>query len=174
MRKLLLVLYSIILLVIALMFGMKSYYLTETNNYQSFWSNLYLNFVPEFIGAAVGILIPLIILAWFADKKLEKLAQPILELIAQLRADGRITELGARRSVVCAVKLISENNMKGKSISLCLTPREGECDVCTLKIENSDDNRCKFCGLKDKLWKFDEELKESLKKKPTSISTPAT
>jgi hypothetical protein len=160
MRKLLLPIYGIILLGIALVFGIKSYNLAilpNTTSQQSFRGNLYLNFVPEFLGAAFGVLVPLIIIAWVADKRLKKLSQPIMELIAQLRAEERITKEVARRSAICAVNIISEINVKKDKTSVSLKQREEKCDVCALPIEIRKDYRCKYCLLPDHVWKLEKK-----------------
>lgn len=154
MRKL--ILFTVIALFgVAPLLALWSYYLADENGRNTFWSNVLLNLVAEFLGFTLGILLPLIIAAWFAEDKIK----PIVQLIARLRSEKIITPLTARGCVMCAAKLISEEKLK-KDSSLSLLSKPDSCAVCSLTIDTRSDNRCQHCGLKDHVWKIEVESAE--------------
>lgn len=158
---------GIALIVLALILGGVLYWQFDLVGRGAFWSNILLNLIAELIGIAVGLILPLLLFAWIAGKMVEKAATPIAELIAQLRAEGRISEEAARRSVVCAVNLISEDHISLKSNNrFSLDFEKGKCDVCDLEIRIGEDKRCDFCGLKKHVW----EIKNKPIIRPTSSS----
>jgi hypothetical protein len=92
--------------------------LSGNKGWDEFSSDLLLHIVAEFLGIALGIAIPLMIASKLIDEKLNILARSIVELIAQLRIEKKISPQAARSYVKCAVKLISVDHLK-KDISLC-------------------------------------------------------
>jgi hypothetical protein len=159
MRKL--VIYGLIaVIVLALILGIVSFKLSGDNGDQVFWSNLLLNIVAELFGLALGILIPLIIVSKLAGQRLDRLARPLVELIAELRTHNAISATAARNCVICAVRLLSEDHLKQKSISLSIAYKKDNCEVCALRIDTLPDKRCEHCGLLDHVWKLKKETEK--------------
>src|ERR1051325_11086717 len=75
------------------------------DNLVSFFGNLLLNVVAEFLGLAVGGIFAALIAKRLAKKKLEELAPYLVRLIGQLRIGGTISKEAARDSVVCVYML---------------------------------------------------------------------
>jgi hypothetical protein len=149
--------YAVILLALA------SFILTILSFFRSpeeeagndFLSSLSLNIGAELIGVILGILTPLIVALWYAGKKFEEAATPLAELVAQLRADRKISKEAARRSMVCAVKLISQHHISLQSNnSFALGYEKKACDVCDLPIRIGEDKSCDFCGIKQHIWEI--------------------
>jgi hypothetical protein len=160
-RRWILPICCLFLLAAAAFFGIRSHNLVETLGPKEspFWADLYLNLVPEFIGVALGILIPLSILAWYADKQLEELVTPVLRLIKRLRVEKKISPEVARYATACAVKIISEEHFGGKVIDTSPIPSEINCDVCSMKVLKQPP-RCKYCNLKRHVWRSIGEPEE--------------
>jgi hypothetical protein len=150
--------YALIFLVLSsFTFALLSYFLApEKETAKDFLSSFSLNIVAELIGIVVGILIPLIVALWYAGKKFEEAATPLAEFVAQLRADKKISKEAARRSMVCAVTLISQDHISLLSNnSFTLGYEEKDCDVCDLPIRiGEDDKSCDFCGIKQHIWEI--------------------
>lgn len=120
---------------------------------RGFWGNFLLNAATEFIGFSFAAVIGAYIAKWLASKKLEELSEPIVNLIKQLREDGNLKPYGARNCVICVVRFLSDDQIKPARTSLRVTPQETECGVCTLTAAYDDDDSCKLCGLKSKVWR---------------------
>jgi hypothetical protein len=111
--------------------------------------------IGTFFAALVG---------WAISKtKLRELSRPVLALIQRLRIDGKLTEEGARRSVVCAVALLSESNVS-KSIEPGSGDPNTECPICTQLVEQEMD-KCVHCQLPKTIWN-DERLTEVHRNNP--------
>ena len=149
----------VFLLFAATIFAAASFYLADdATTIWAFLSNLFLNVVAEFVGIALGIVIPLWVAVRYADKRLEDLMKPIAEFIAQLRAEERISPEAARRGMVCAVRIISQEHKSlssNNAFSLDYQPQS--CDVCSLAIKLGDDKECDYCHLKEHIWRIDNK-----------------
>jgi hypothetical protein len=112
------------------------------------------NVAAESLGLGIGFMFA----AWAARRKLAELAPSLVEFIAQLRKDGTIQGPGARKAVVCAVKLISEESLT--EMRSDVVPIDNTCLVCELKVNTAD--RCPHCHLSKAIWDS-EELKKIIK-----------
>jgi hypothetical protein len=145
----------IVLLVLAAIVGLIAFGLTDKSG-QEFSSELLLHVFAEFLAIALGFAIPLLIASRLLGEKLNILARPIVELVARLRIDGKISRESARSCVKCAVTLISEESFK-EGYSLSVWPPERICDVCDLKIDLQLDDKCQHCGLSGHIWRLPKE-----------------
>jgi hypothetical protein len=134
------------------------YYADAQTTPATFISSLSLNIAAELVGVLVTLLGVVLYAAFAARKKFESLATPIAELIAQLRAERRISCEAARRSMVCAVKLITPEYMSNKANnSFSINPKQRPCDVCDLLTTVDADTPCKDCGLERHIWSINRE-----------------
>jgi hypothetical protein len=162
MRKLIA---GLVLLLVALMLlPVISYHYADANTtLPAFVSNLTLNIAAELLGVLITLSGVVIYAVFAARKKFESLATPIAELVAQLRCDGTLSPEAARRSMVCAVRLITPENITKKATPanepLGLTNRP--CDVCALPTTVGRGRPCKDCGVEDYIW--------SIEKKPVPL-----
>ena len=146
-----------ILCFLASVSGVISFLLSEKRDPSAFFENFFLNASAEFLGIAVGIGIPVLL----ASRKFNVLARPLIELIAQLRIEGKISGQSARNCVICAVKFINEDELK-KDISLSIRSRTDTCDVCSLDIETDARKKCQHCGLSDHVWRLPKQTKTAV------------
>ncbi|HYJ89271.1 MAG TPA: hypothetical protein VEW46_24620 [Pyrinomonadaceae bacterium] len=111
------------------------------------------------------------LIGWAVAKtKLRELSRPMLALIQRLRIDGKLTEEGARWSVVCVVALLSESNVS-KSIEPAPGEPKTECPICVQPVEQEMD-KCVHCKLPKAIWN-DERLTEAHRKSQLKPIEPA-
>lgn len=123
-----------------------------------FWSNTGLNLAAEFMGVGFGIGIPLIVIARSAKKRFDKTASQFAELVAQLRAEGKISKQVARRSMVCVVNVIPQEHISMESNNrFSLGYENSKCDVCDLRIKIGEDRKCDFCKLEKHVWSIEHK-----------------
>jgi len=96
-----------------------------------------------------------------AKTKLREISRPVLALIQRLRIDGKLQPEAARRSVVCAVALISETNVS-KEIEARAGNATTDCPICAQDVEQEMD-RCLHCQLPKTIWRDDKLLEVHLK-----------
>ena len=140
-------------------FPVLSYHLADSTTKAGFASNLILNISSELVGALITLSGAIIYAAFTARKKFESLATPIAELVAQLRCDGSLSPEAARRSMVCAVMLITPENI-AKQATKANEPigiRSRSCDVCALPTTVGKGRPCKDCGVEDYIWAIEKK-----------------
>ena len=118
----------------------------------SLGSNLMLNIAAESLGIALTLLLSLVAIR-AARKRFGNVAAPLTQLIKTLRSDRTISPQAARKTVVCAVALLSDEGfLKARGA----TSRAHEtCDICSLKVIVDTDTkgaRCSFCKLPKEIW----------------------
>ncbi len=99
---------------------------------------------------AIGTFFAALVGRSVAKIKLRELSRPILALIQRLQIDGKLSPEGARRSVVCAVALLSESNVR-KSIEPGAGEPHTQCPICTQLVEQEMD-KCIHCELPKTIW----------------------
>lgn len=150
----------VVLLVALILLPVISYYYADANTTPPvFVSNLALNIAAELLGVLITLSGVVLYAVLAARKKFESLATPIAELVAQLRSDGTLSPEAARRSMVCAVKLITPENITKKASKanepLGLSHRP--CDVCALPTTVGKGRPCKDCGVEDYIWSIEKK-----------------
>jgi drug/metabolite transporter (DMT)-like permease len=120
-----------------------------------YWESLFLNIAAGLLCLALGSLLALKIASRSASAKLELLAKPLVNLIAELRLGETITPQAARCAVICTVGLISENHLR--KLRVGKGEAEEKCAVCGLDTTMDEDKTgCGHCGLRDHLWHIGE------------------
>lgn len=133
---------------------------------REFGGNIFQNLFAEIVGLILTVGAALYIAKFLARKKLEKLATPLAELIAQLRAENRISPHGARRSMVFAVEVITPEYMSQvDNNAFCLDYEKKDCEVCDLEIKLSN-NKCDYCKLERHIWEIKNKPVISSSTKP--------
>jgi hypothetical protein len=125
-----------------------------------FVGSLLTNLAAGFLCLAVGVAVAIIA----AARKFGAAARPLLEFIQQLKADDKIEAELARKSVVCAVAVLSESNVHRAITEDAATiepAQAGEaCPVCTLPVKlvpGDSKRRCFFCSLPDAVWNLRDD-----------------
>lgn len=138
------------------------------DNLVSFFGNLLLNIVAEFLGLAVGGIFAALIAKELAKKKLAELAPNLVRLIGHLRIGETISKEAARDSVICAVHIISEDSLDELRSKGSGSIAGQKCLICNLNYEiesvTGKGVRCKHCKLEAKVWE-NKELEEALQNK---------
>jgi hypothetical protein len=120
-----------------------------------FQKDFLVNVAAGLVEIAIGTALAAVATWAVAKNKLRQLSRPVLALIQRLRIDGKLTEEGARRSVVCAVALLSESNVS-KEIQPDLDKPNTDCPICTQQVTEQM-NQCFYCQLPKTIWN-DAEL----------------
>jgi hypothetical protein len=107
------------------------------------------NVAAEFL--LIGLSLPVV--AWFAGRKFAETGPYVVKLIAQLRKDKKIEPHSARRAVICAVSLISEDSL-GTIRSDNANSTNQTCLVCYLPV--TSEKKCPYCLLSKGIWDSDE------------------
>lgn len=115
-----------------------------------FQKDFLVNVAAGFVGMGLGTLAAAWIGLALARNKLRQVSKPVLALIQRLRIDGKINEEAARRSVVCAVTLLSESNVSTQ-IRPGVAGASDRCPICALDI-NREFQRCPHCSLPKSIW----------------------
>ena len=113
--------------------------------------NLWLNLVAEIAGIAVAIIVAVPVASRFARSRLAKIAPEYAALIAQLRVDGTITCEAARKSIICTVALIADDQLEVTDLLQDAATAPQQCDVCALDFLTKEEH-CFHCGLHRKAW----------------------
>jgi hypothetical protein len=111
-----------------------------------FWSNYLLNVGAELLGLAIAALVASIV----AKRKLDDWLPPVIELIANLRNNGKLDGPSAQSAVICAVRIFSEERFLRTRPPLPVLNDDATCRICreTPVIEDSGARRtCTHCGL---------------------------
>ena len=101
-------------------------------------SNLLLGLSANVTALVLGMVVAAVAASQLAAEKLAILARHLLEPIAQLREDGTISGHAARRCVVCAVALISPDQLADVR-STASVAHGAECGVCALQSETTSE-----------------------------------
>ncbi len=116
----------------------------------SFRKDFLVNVAAGFLEISIGTLVAAGLTWVVTQSKFQEIARPALDLIQSLRLGGTIKKETARKSVVFAVALLSENN-----VSKSLKPGDGElngrCPICALPA-NPEMERCFHCHLPQTVW----------------------
>jgi hypothetical protein len=149
----------LLLIVAAILLATISFNLAEPATTGSiFISNLMLNIVAELIGVCLAVSGVIILTLLYARKKFEGVATPIAGLVAQLRAEGVISAEAARRSMVCAVKVITPESMSQRENNQYhLGLKHRPCDVCSLPTTVDEGIPCRFCKLEKHIWTIENK-----------------
>jgi hypothetical protein len=124
---------------------------------QEIWGGMLLNIASEALGWALGLVAAAVIGVKLAKKKLEDVMVPLVELVAELRESKSISPHAARKSVICSVKLLSDEPL-GQARKI--KPREEviTCGVCQLRADTELDKAghlsCVHCGLRGNIWEL--------------------
>ncbi len=128
-----------------------------------FQKDFLVNVAAGLVEIAIGTALAAVATWAVAKNKLRELSRPVLALIQRLRIDGRLTEEAARRSVVCAVALLSESNVS-KEIRPGPDEPNTDCPICAQPVAERM-NKCIYCQLPKAIWS-DAELVEVHQRNP--------
>ena len=131
--------------------------MSSPNSTTQFWGNFLLNLSSELFGFSIAALLGLFAAKLIARATFKDLSEPVVELIKELRAWKSISPPAARQCVKIIVKLLSDEQVKPAYRSLHIKSTDDSCGVCALDAD-VDGNKCRFCGLKKKLWSADETV----------------
>jgi hypothetical protein len=124
----------------------------------AYWATLRQNLAAEILGFSLGAVLAAWVAWGLARERISRIGKPLIQLIAQLRVDGRLSGNAARTAVIVVARVLGDD--AGIQQPAGLTPNEHQesCDVCGLSscvaTSNADHQMyCDQCGLPDGYWK---------------------
>jgi hypothetical protein len=147
-------------LAVGLALWILSWCLSNTHGFASaFVSNL----AAESLGIAFGLIAATSIAWHLARNKVREVIPSIFRLIQALRIEGTIKEKGAQRSVICAVALLSEGNVRNAISREPEAPEGTKCPICALSIKlvpKDLPKRCMHCLIEGAIWNARDLVEE--------------